>query len=112
MWPEPERWHATVCNFLQLLAYEKNVLHSHRLFPTARLQVVAELFLGEWQTRTQRLGEKLWPLYFPEAAADGAPGPSAAGAAGGEGLSEYERMRNAQILENQQKLVELGIMDE
>ena len=37
IFPEPARWHATVCNFLQLLAYEKTIERVERLSPTARL---------------------------------------------------------------------------
>ena len=38
---------------LQLLAYERNVEGVDRLFPTARLQVVRDLYFGEWQARSQ-----------------------------------------------------------
>ena len=41
--------YATVCNFLQLMAYEKNVLGVEKLFPTARLQIIRDLHFGEWQ---------------------------------------------------------------
>ena len=51
IWPEPERWHQTVCNFLKLMAWEKTVEGTARLFPTARLQIVRELYFGEWQVR-------------------------------------------------------------
>lgn len=106
------------------MAYEKTVEGVERLYPTARLQLVRELFVGEWQERTQRLGETLYPLYAACWASDDAEaalaagssgaGPSGASAAvsGGDGLSEYEQMRNAQILENQRKLIELGLFDE
>ena len=43
-----------------------------RLFPSARLQIVRELFFGEWQARTHRLGAQLYPLYYPARAAVGA----------------------------------------
>ena len=42
---EPDRWHATVCNFLHLMAYEKNIEGSDRLYPTARLQIIRDLYL-------------------------------------------------------------------
>lgn len=35
-------------------------------FPTARLQIIRDLHFYEWQIRTQRLGEQLYPLYYPE----------------------------------------------
>ena len=102
-----------------------------RLFPSARLQIVRELFFGEWQARTHRLGAQLYPLYYPARAAVGAAekargssgvagssSSSAAAAAAAvsedededdsespsgadNGLSAYERQRNKQILENQ-----------
>ena len=42
IWPEPERWYATLCNFLLLLAWEKNIEGVESLFPSARLQIVNE----------------------------------------------------------------------
>ena len=66
---------------------------------------------GEWQQRSQTLGEQLTPLIFPLAEADGrsvdedgrAPtSPTAASATASsdddEGLSAYEKARNRQIL--------------
>ena len=38
-----------------------------RLFPSARLQLLRDLFFAEWQMRSQRLGEQLYPILFPEA---------------------------------------------
>ena len=91
IWPEPARWHATVCNFVRLLAWEKTMLGVGRLFPSARLQIVRELFFGEWQARTHRLGAQLYPLYYPARAAvaaaekargsSGVAGPSSSSAA-------------------------------
>ena len=131
IWPEPARWHATVCNFVRLLAWEKTMLGVGRLFPSARLQIVRELFFGEWQARTHRLGAQLYPLYYPARAAvaaaekargSGVAGTSSSSAAAAaaavseddedqddsespsgadNGLSAYERQRNKQILENQ-----------
>jgi hypothetical protein len=51
IWIEPDRWHQTVCNFLELLAYERNIEGTERLFPTARLQIVRDLYFSEWQAR-------------------------------------------------------------
>jgi hypothetical protein len=46
IWPEPDRWHATICNFLLLLAWEKNFEgRTERLFPSARFQIVRDLYL-------------------------------------------------------------------
>ena len=44
IWPEPDRWHMTVNNFMMLLAWEKNVDRAARLFPSARLQIVRDLY--------------------------------------------------------------------
>ena len=85
-WPERDRWHATVCNLLRLMAWEKSVLGRWRLYPTARLQIVRDLFFYEWQLRTKRLGEMLRPLYYPEAAeAEDGKGEEAAEASVGGG---------------------------
>ena len=91
-WVEPERWHKTVCNFLQLLAWVREItprytrrytpryavraqpshrslaiclppdydliiigqersveMKTGRLFPTARLQILRDLYIREWQ---------------------------------------------------------------
>jgi hypothetical protein len=143
IWPEPDRWHATICNFLLMLAWERSVEgRTGRLFPSARFQIVRDLYFAEWQERSQRLGELLYPLYFPPppspasaaaaaaaaaAAHDGGAGGQGAGAqqppppngsssssssdaAAGAGLSAYERQRAEQMLRNQAKLVELGLV--
>merc|ERR1711935_635133 len=44
----------TVCNFFQLLAWERLMLNPARLYPTARLQIVRDLFFREWQARALR----------------------------------------------------------
>jgi hypothetical protein len=59
-WPEPDRWVATVCNFLQLLAWEYTVLRPKRLYPTVRFEIVRDLYIREWQVRRE----------FAEASAD------------------------------------------
>ena len=53
------------------------------------------LYFGEWQERSQRLGERLYSTYFPEASSSSG-GASSAGASSSanDGLSEYERQRN------------------
>ena len=103
IWPEPERWQATVCNFLHLLAYEKSVEGRERLYPTARLQIVRDLYFAEWQQRSHELGTKLQPIYFDGVV--GEAGPS-------DGLSAYERKRQRTMLVNQQKLIDLGILSD
>lgn len=50
-WPEPDRWVTTVCNFLQLLAWEYTVLRPAKLHPTVRFDIVRDLFIREWQVR-------------------------------------------------------------
>ena len=127
-----------------MLAYERSVEgRTGRLFPSARFQIVRDLYFAEWQERSQRLGELLFPLYFPPpppagaaaaAAVDGGAAAAGAGASGqaaggqptppspsgsssssagggGAGLSNYERERAKQILANQAKLKELGLLD-
>ena len=115
-WIEPDRWHQTVCNFLQLLAWEARMEGRELLYPTARLQLLRDIFFAEWQLRSQRLGRQLQPLYYPECF--GRKSGAAAGMAGGavassssaapapaDGeLSEYEKQRNANILDNQARL--------
>uniref|UniRef100_A0A7S3WC35 C2H2-type domain-containing protein n=2 Tax=Emiliania huxleyi TaxID=2903 RepID=A0A7S3WC35_EMIHU len=76
------------------------MLNPARLYPTARLQIVRDLFFREWQSRSRHLGRVLYPLYFPDE-------PEEARAA--KTLSAYEEERNRQVLENQQMLVQLGI---
>ena len=144
------------------MAYERSICGVRELFPTARLQIVRELYHGEWHARSKRLGAKLYPMYFPECfpSSSGAPSSSAvagkacagsrssdasattsaplvpgaassaaAGSAAGDDdgggahasmgvddddadeLSAYERQRNKTILENQQKLKDLGLLD-
>ena len=56
-------------------------VHAQALYPTARLQMLRDLYFGEWAMRTHRLGLQLWPLYFGEdfnanAAAEAAGEPS------------------------------------
>lgn len=50
-WPEPDRWVTTVCNFLQLIAWEYTVLRPEKLHPTVRFDIVRDLFIREWQVR-------------------------------------------------------------
>ena len=129
-WPERERWHQTICNFLKIMgekvappsltcqsserprstlslsAWEKCIEAWPRLFPTARLQILRELHFGEWQQRTQRLGEHLRPLYF---ATEPPPPPSPSSPSSddeptGADLSAYEIERQKTILANQAKV--------
>ncbi len=77
--PEPERWMRTLCNFLKFLAWESIVLNPKRLFPTARLLIVRDLFIREWQARSrekrgrltgdarERLACRVWPSLFKRA---------------------------------------------
>lgn len=91
-WPEPERWYQTVCNFFQLLAWERLMLNPARLYPTARLQIVRDLFFREWQSRSRRLSRELYPLYFPDEPEEA----RAAMAVRAKTLSDYEEERNRQ----------------
>ena len=86
------------------MAYERNVEGRERLYPTARLQVVRELFIGEWQARTAAFGEQLMPVYFPTGGGGGgAAGGGGGGSSADEGLSAYERQRLEQIAANRAK---------
>ena len=72
---------------------------SSRLLPTtppppSRL-TSPRLYFGEWQERSQRLGERLYSTYFPEASSSsGGASPAGAWSSANDGLSEYERQRN------------------
>ena len=98
----------------QLMAWERTI-HPHcALYPTARLQMLRDLFYGEWAMRTHRLGLQLWPLYFKEdaeadaaAAAAGEPSQLSRVRALADDLSAYEHQRNANIAANQRRLREL-----
>ena len=62
-------------------ARPSRLVHAQALYPTARLQMLRDLYFGEWAMRTHRLGLQLWPLYFGEdfnanAAAEAAGEPS------------------------------------
>ena len=50
------------------MAWERTIHPHAALYPTARLQMLRELFYGEWAMRTHRLGLQLWPIYFKEEA--------------------------------------------
>ena len=96
------------------MAWERTI-HPHcALYPTARLQMLRDLFYGEWAMRTHRLGLQLWPIYFKEeaeadaaAAAAGEPSQLSRVRALADDLSAYEHQRNANIAENQRRLREL-----
>ena len=61
------------------MAFERAVDPHVALYPTARLQMLRELFYGEWAMRTHRLGLQLWPIYFKEEAEAEAAEAAAAG---------------------------------
>ena len=96
------------------MAWERTI-HPHcALYPTARLQMLRDLFYGEWAMRTHRLGLQLWPIYFKEdaeadaaAAAAGEPSQLSRVRALADDLSAYEHQRNANIADNQRRLREL-----
>ena len=97
------------------MAWERTIHPHAALYPTARLQMLRELFYGEWAMRTHRLGLQLWPIYFKEeaeaeaaeAAAAGEPSQLSRVRALADDLSAYEHQRNANIADNQRKLREL-----
>ena len=96
------------------MAWERTIHPHAALYPTARLQMLRELFYGEWAMRTHRLGLQLWPIYFKEEAeaeaaeaAAGEPSQLSRVRALADDLSAYEHQRNANIADNQRKLREL-----
>ena len=48
------------------MAFERAVDPHVALYPTARLQMLRDLYFGEWAMRTHRLGLQLWTLYFAD----------------------------------------------
>ena len=107
------------------MARQAHTIHPHcALHPTARLQMLLDLFCEEWSVRSHKLGLLLWPIYFPkdaepeaEAAAAAAAAPAGepsqldSAPADDDGLVQYERDRLATVAANLAKLRELGFCD-
>ena len=115
-WPEPDRWHQTIVNFLLQMAWERSIDLHQPLYPTARMQVLRDLFLGEWSMRSHRVGMQMWKHYFPDKMPaaeeddlphDVLPREAQLQRTSPADLSLYEIQRNANILANQLKLREL-----
>ena len=115
-WPEPDRWHQTIVNFLLQMAWERSIDLHQPLYPTARMQVLRDLFLGEWSMRSHRVGMQMWKHYFPDKMPaaeeddlphDVLPMEAQLERTSPADLSLYEIQRNANILANQLKLREL-----
>ena len=56
-WPEPDRWEESIVNYVMMMAWERNAEGRTRLYPSARFQIMRDLYFVEWQERSQRLGE-------------------------------------------------------